>query len=404
MTTATTETPAPAAGAAVSHRQIPIVCPGHTRPLAEVQFLQLPPNDDEEGGGGGGGGGVAAGVNVEGSNENGNEGNSEQRPPAPPSCLLVSACHDRSPMMRDGRTGDWIGTFEGHKGAVWSCTLDRSGYLAATAGGDFSVKVWDAVTGKELRDLPHGHIVKTVAFSPDSKRLATGGHEGLLRVYDLLDVMVESAGGGGGETKTDDGPATVSMDAVGGGGEGGDKKKATTHVTKVAWIDDAYVLTSCSDGTVRLWNVPLSGGAPRATRVYSVGDDEVRDMELKTLNDGRSVLTVAAGDEVVFFDMTNATATTGDGDVSSSPPTPLRRHRVSPVHYREEGGASLHPSGDRFVTGGSDLWVRVLDFQTGRELECLKGHHGPVRCVRYAPDGKTYATGSEDGTIRLWRT
>jgi serine-threonine kinase receptor-associated protein len=57
------------------------------------------------------------------------------------------------------------------------------------------------------------------------------------------------------------------------------------------------------------------------------------------------------------------------------------------------------------VLGSSkDLSVRILDLQTGSELEPGRGHHGPVHCVRYSPDGELYASGSEDGTIRLWQT
>lgn len=56
---------------------------------------------------------------------------------------------------------------------------------------------------------------------------------------------------------------------------------------------------------------------------------------------------------------------------------------------------SLHPNHTRFVAGGSsDLWVRIYDFESGRELEVYKGHHGPVHTVSYSPDGELYATGS----------
>lgn len=281
-------------------------------------------------------------------------------------------------MVRDGASGDWIGTFQGHKGAVWSCRMDPKGVLAATASGDFSVKVWDGITGQALWEFPHKHIVKTVDFSPDSKRLATGGHEGLLRIYTLP-----------GDDNSE--PLVIPQDA----------KKVV--ITKCNWWKDDIVIAAGNDGKVRFWDLN-SPSKPVAT--LEVGS-EVRDMEISS---DETILTVAAGNKVYFFNLETK-------ELIHSYEMPIhfrevRVHRYSFVvlylvkaHFnRKEGGASLHPSKTKFVAGGSDLWVRVFDFNTGEELECHKGHHGPIRCVRYAPDGKTYATGSEDGTIRLWKT
>lgn len=309
-------------------RQIPIVCPGHTRPLAELQFCHV---------------------------------KEEHR------TFLVSACHDKMPMLRDGTSGDWIGTFAGHKGAVWSCQVDPSGNLAATASGDFSVQVWDAITGQSLWQFPHKHIVKTCSFTPNSKRLATGGHEGIVRVYDLTKAP-----------KVD--PIEIPQNA------GTDK----VTISKCIWWTNEILLTGSSDGKIRFWNIPENNQTipTEPTHILETEGAEVRDMELTQLPKN-SVLTVAAGDKVHFFEVDTKKL--------------LHVYKM-PIHFREEGGASLHPLGHKFVAGGSDLWVRVFDFATGEELECNKGHHGPIRCIRYRPDGMIYASGSEDGTIRLWKT
>ena len=65
--------------------------------------------------------------------------------------------------------------------------------------------------------------------------------------------------------------------------------------------------------------------------------------------------------------------------------------------------AALSPSSKYFAVGGTDMWVHLHSFDTLEEVDTGKGHHGPVHSVQFAPDGDSYASGSEDGTIRIWQ-
>jgi len=46
--------------------------------------------------------------------------------------------------------------------------------------------------------------------------------------------------------------------------------------------------------------------------------------------------------------------------------------------------------------------IKLWDAETGRELRTLSGHASCVNSLAFAPSGLTLASGSCDGTVRLW--
>ncbi|CAO3695649.1 unnamed protein product [Rhizopus stolonifer] len=255
-------------------------------------------------------------------------------------------------MLRDGLTGDWIGTFEGHKGAVWSARLSRDANRAVTGSADFTAKVWNTQTGEQVHSFNHKHIVRATAFNRDDTKIVTGGNEGLVRLYDLY--------------RPDAHPLEL------GGHEG--------TVKAVVWNEEQHaVLSAGDDGTVRIWDL-------RTMRERDVikAKAPVSTMSLST--DGQYV-SWAAGKTANFWNLNS----------------PLEDIKVIETNEKTSS-VSLHPSHEKFVAGSDeDLWVRIYDFNTSQVKDVYKGHHGPIHTVSYSPDGQLYATGSEDGTIRLWQ-
>jgi WD40 repeat protein/serine/threonine protein kinase len=64
---------------------------------------------------------------------------------------------------------------------------------------------------------------------------------------------------------------------------------------------------------------------------------------------------------------------------------------------------AISSDGRRVAAGSADQTALVwaLD-QPGFPSVCLKGHAGPVSCVRFIPGGDTVLTGSHDGMLRVW--
>ncbi len=174
---------------------------------------------------------------------------------SPDGKLLASASPDGTARLWDVTTGKELFTLGLPNGNVYAVAFSPDSKLLASAGTRYhfrageireysgDVEVWDVDNGKKRRTLQGDKVVlKSVAFSPDGKLLASGSDDGKVRLWDAANghkVLILREGLGS------IGKVAFSPD--------GKRLAAATKGTEKAWA-------------IKLWDSTLFGGEAGAAR------------------------------------------------------------------------------------------------------------------------------------------
>jgi len=295
--------------------------------------------------------------------------------------LLFTASKDHTPSMWRAEDGERIGTFNGHKGTIWDFDCDRMSRRLVTASADATARMWECETGTCLQTFVHRGPVRGAAWAEGAQTFATisdpfVNHPACISVYDVPE----------GSREFDDSPQLVidlPKDAV---------TNKSVNPTNIVWmpLNEALMVTF-DNGMIKLYD-PVSGDEMEEWAAHEKKINRIYFNKEKTL-----FITSSADFSAKLFDAVDF------------------KHLKTYKTDRPVNDAVISETKDHILLGGGQeaMSVTTTSGKVGKfetrffhlvyeeEFGIVKGHFGPINALAIAPNGLSYASGAEDGYVRL---
>ncbi|KAG8709822.1 hypothetical protein FRC11_005179, partial [Ceratobasidium sp. 423] len=366
---------------------------------------------------------------------------------SPDGSKIISGSVDKTMQIWDAQTGQKSETHASpakHSDTITSIAFSPDGKFIASSSLDGAVQLWEASTFA-VRTHPFGHFspVNTIAFSPDGSHLVSGSTDMTARVWEIVacpkvmasDSFIGHSSSINSIAISSDGTRIISgssdntvrmWDAQTGAPIGPPYKGHSGSVTCIAISPDGTrIISGYSDKTMILWDTtthtPISsyqhnsyyihhftfspGGALIAFTPY-YGDYKIyvcHSTGFKTIGetlDGHSGMV----NSIVFSPNGNCIASASDDSTVVLWDTNTHS-RIAQLSGHSSGAkvVAFSPCGTKLVSGSGNGELQIWDRETSSIVLKLTGHYS-VMAVSFCLGGSCVASGSPDGTVRLWNT